>query len=232
MEKQSLMTFQKAFSFGTDAGRRMKMLPRAFYQIPGTELAPKLIGKLLCCESPKGLVTGRIVEVEAYMGPLDKGAHSYGGRRTGRTAIQFGEGGYAYIYLIYGMHCCLNVVANREDCPEVVLIRALEPVSGLELMKQRRGRERELCSGPGKLCAAMGITRSLNGADLCSGPLYLEDAEEVPPDQICVSPRVNIDYAEEFRDVPWRFFEKESPFVSKVPIRFSAIGTLDEIQIV
>ena len=79
------------------------MLPRAFYQIPGTELAPKLIGKLLCCESPEGLVTGRIVEVEAYMGPLDKGAHSYGGRRTGRTEIQFGEGGYAYIYLIYGM---------------------------------------------------------------------------------------------------------------------------------
>lgn len=206
------------------------MLPRDFYLRPATELAPLLLGKRLCRDTPEGRLTGRIVEVEAYVGPEDRGAHSFGGRRTARTAVQFGPGGFAYVYLIYGMHCLFNIVAAEAEQPQVVLIRALEPVEGLELMARGRGRISELCSGPGKLCAALGITRELNGADLCAGPLYLEDAPALPPERIAVSPRINIDYAGEYRDVPWRFYEADSPYVSKVPARYRAVGTLADLK--
>ena len=202
------------------------MLSRDFYLRPATELAPLLLGKLLCRDTPEGRLAGRIVEAEAYMGPEDRGAHSFGGKRTERTAVQYGPGGFAYVYLIYGLHCLFNIVAADLEQPQVVLIRALEPVEGVDRMARRRGRETELCSGPGKLCTALDITRDLNGADLCAGPLYLEDAPALPPERIAVSPRINIDYAGEYRDMPWRFYAADSPYVSKVPARYKAVGTL------
>ncbi len=203
-------------------------LPRAFYQRSAVEAAPALLGKLLCHETAEGLSAGIIVETEAYVGPEDDGAHSYGGRRTARTEIQYGEGGYAYIFGIYGMHCCFNAVTAPPGRPEVVLVRALEPVEGLELMCRRRGTEDplQLCSGPGKLCQALGISRAQYGSDLCGGALYIADGRDIPAGQIALSPRVNIDYATQYRDTLWRFFVRDSAFVSRVPKRFAAQGTL------
>lgn len=199
-------------------------LTRSFFLQDAVTLAPQLLGKVLTHRTPEGTASGRIVEVEAYAGPEDKGAHSFGGRRTARTEVLYGPGGFAYVYLIYGFHSCFNVVADLEGRPQVVFIRALQPVEGIDLMRRRRGVEKAeaLCSGPGKLCAALGITREQYGLDLLGDTLFLEDGPRVPPEQILCSPRVNIDYAEEYREKPWRFYLKDSPFVSKVPKRFSA----------
>ena len=206
------------------------MMDRDFYQQGALVLAPKLLGKLLCRKTEAGLAAGMIVEVEAYVGPEDDGAHSFGGRWTERTAIQYGPGGYAYVSGIYGMHWCFNVVCGGVEQPEVVLVRALEPVKGLELMGGRRGtgETRQLCSGPGKLCQAMGITKADYGLDLCGDTLWLEEYRAFSPGQIAFSPRVNIDYAEHYKDKLWRFFLKENEYVSKVPKRFAAQGTMDK----
>lgn len=190
-------------------------LEREFYQTDGVTLAKKLLGKVLVHRTAEGVVKGRIVETEAYMGPADKGAHSYKGRPEGRVSVQYGDGGYAYVYLIYGMHCCMNVVANEAGKPECVLLRALEPVEGLEEMKARRKKQKrkDLCSGPGKLCQAMGITRQQYGLDLTGEELYIEDWGEPEP-EIQATPRIHIDYAEEARDFLWRFVIKNSDFLS------------------
>ncbi len=134
----------------------------------------------------EGVTKGKIVEVEAYMGAEDKAAHSYKNLCSKRTKIQYGEGGYAYVYLIYGMYICMNVVTNLKDIPEVLLIRALEPVDGIELMKKRRKNAaiKNLCNGPEKLSQAMGITKDSYGEDLCGDTLYLEDAALIKPEQI------------------------------------------------
>lgn len=197
-------------------------LSREFYLQGANTVAPALLGKLLVHRSPEGVTAGRIVEVESYLGWCDKGAHSYLNRRTERTEIQFGPGGFAYIYRIYGMHACFNIVTNTSEYPEAVLIRALEPVEGIALMQKRRQREdrKELCNGPGKLCEAMGITISDYGADLCGEKLFLAPFEEVDPADILVSPRINIDYAEECRDYLWRYYLKDNPYVSKVSKRY------------
>ena len=204
------------------------MLSRDFYMRPALRTAPELLGKLLVHETAEGLTAGMITEVEAYVGPRDDGAHSFGGRRTERTAVQYGPGGYAYVFGIYGMHWCFNVVTAPEDRPEVVLVRALEPVKGIELMRKRRGKDdlKQLCSGPGKLCQALGISKAQYGLDLCAGPLYIEDYQSIPPEQIALSPRVNIDYAEKYKDRLWRFYIRESRFVSRVPGRFAARAAL------
>lgn len=203
-------------------------LPRAFYAPGALALAPALLGKLLCFDSPEGFAAGVIVETEAYCGLADDGAHSYGGRRTARTEIQFGEGGYAYVFSIYGMHCCFNSVCAAPGQPEVVLVRALEPVEGLPLMAARRGTQEKLllCSGPGRLCQALGVTRAQTGLDLCGSALYIAEHESVAREKIAVSPRVNIDYAERCRGELWRFFIADSPYVSRVPKRFAAQGRL------
>lgn len=200
------------------------MLPREFYLKTAEQVAPELLGKLLVHETAEGKTAGMIVEVEAYDGTRDKGAHSYPYKRTARTEIQFGPGGYAYIYQIYGMHTCFNVVTGGPEQPQAVLVRALEPVEGLELMEKRRGTARkwDLCDGPGKLSKAMGITKAQYGLDLLGGELYLEPFREIDPADILVSPRINIDYAEECRDYLWRFFLKGNPFVSKVPGRYES----------
>lgn len=193
------------------------MLDRAFYLKNGIDLAKALIGKVLVHETDEGVLKGRIVETEAYMGAADAAAHSYKGNPFGRVNVQYGEGGHAYIYLIYGMYSCMNVVANEKNVPEAVLIRALEPVAGIELMKKHRKNDgvKALCSGPGKLCEAMRITREQYGLDLCEKPLYLEEAEEERRFRIGATARVNVDYAGEAALYPWRFVELDSPYLSR-----------------
>ena len=143
-------------------GNTEMKLNRSFYTCGVLEASEKLLGKILVHRTKEGITKGRIVELEAYNGAIDKAAHSYPNRCTERTKIQFGEGGYAYIYFIYGMYYCMNIVTGRSNEPESVLLRALEPVEGIELMKKRRGTDklRNLCNGPGKLCQAMGLPRS------------------------------------------------------------------------
>ncbi|MBQ2888481.1 MAG: DNA-3-methyladenine glycosylase [Firmicutes bacterium] len=195
---------------------------RDFYLRDANTVAPELLGKLLVHNSSQGVTSGIIVEVESYIGPHDKGAHSYLNKRTKRTEIQFGLGGYAYIYAIYGMHLCFNVVVNICDKPEVVLIRALEPVDGIELMRQRRNivDRVELCNGPGKLCKSMGITIEHYGYDLCKSELYIEPLQHIDKTDIMVSPRINIDYADECKDYLWRYFIKDNPYISRVAGRY------------
>ncbi len=178
-------------------------LPREFYLRDGLTVARELIGKKLVTALPEGVTSGIIVETEAYMGTIDPAAHSYRGK-TERTKIFFGAGGFVYVYLIYGMHICTNVVANVENIPEAVLIRALRPVDGVELMKLRRGKKnlRGLCSGPGKLSQALGITKNFYGADLCGEKIFIEDGENL---SVASTKRINIDYAGAAADFLWRF---------------------------
>ncbi len=191
----------------------MIKLERSFYERDACTLAYELIGKVLVHDSCEGRTSGIIIEAEAYRGPEDKAAHSYNGRRTARTEIMFHEGGLAYVYLIYGMHCCFNVTASVVGKPEAVLIRALEPIEGIDIMTARRGtsRVKNLCDGPGKLCQAMGITREHYGADLCGNEIYIADEGYDFP--VATSKRINIDYAEECRDFLWRYIRASAKVI-------------------
>ncbi len=190
-------------------------LPRGFYLRSGLEVAKDLIGKKLVHNSAAGLTAGIIVEVEAYMGKIDAAAHAYKGR-TKRTEITFGEGGFAYIYLIYGKNICMNVVANVAEIPEAILIRALQPVAGINLMQERRQKNnlRELCNGPSKLTQAMAITKNHYGVDLCGDKLFIETVENFQT-EILATKRINIDYAGDAANFLWRFVQKNNNFVSK-----------------
>ena len=191
------------------------ILPRSSFERDAREAARALIGSVLVRRSPEGETRGAVVECEAYLGRIDDAAHSYRGK-TERVRALYGPKGCAYVYLIYGMYWCLNISAGAPDAPECILLRALEPVSGLELMGLRRGTGdgRKLCSGPGKLCAAMDVTKELYGADLCSpdSPLFLESGA---PRETEASRRIGIDYAVLRRDELWRYTAKGSPFVSR-----------------
>ncbi len=195
-----------------------KRLSREFYNQDGITVAKQLLGAVLVRKTPQGITAGKIVETEAYMGEIDAAAHSFK-PRSPRTEIQYGEGGFAYIYMIYGMYWCMNVVANTKDIPQAVLIRALEPVEGIELMQSRRNTQniKNLCSGPGKLCQALAIDKSCYGLDLLGDELYIVQGDELMPEQIAATPRINIDYAGEAKDYPWRFIIDKNPHVSKIP---------------
>lgn len=208
-------------------------LSRAFFERDVVEVARGCLGLELESHTASGCARGRIVEVEAYRGPDDRAAHSFGGRRTARTEAMFGRAGHAYVFLIYGIHTHVNVVTGAVDDPHAVLIRALEPVLGVELMRERRSASgknrqttgatspRDLCSGPGKLCQALDVSRRFNGCDLLA-PAD-ENAEWLllkpgrPPDRIGCSPRIGVDYAGEWAAKPWRFFDQDSPYVSRAP---------------
>ena len=202
-----------------EPGRSLIKLPREFYTRSNVvTVARELLGKLLVVPAPNGTrVSGRIVEVEAYRGPQDRAAHSYGGRRTKRTETMYGIGGTVYVFFVYGMYYQFNVVTNDVDAPQAVLIRALEPVEGIELMRRRRHGQPDhnLTNGPGKLCIALDIDRKLDAADLLGERVWLEGARNIPRSQIASGPRIGIDYAEEWKDKPWRFWIKDNPFVSK-----------------
>jgi DNA-3-methyladenine glycosylase len=191
-------------------------IKRSFYQRSAVEVAKDLLGLIIVHKTKEGITKGRIVETEAYMGNLDAAAHSYNNTRTSRTEIQYREGGYAYIYMIYGMYYCMNIVTNVTDKPEAVLLRALEPVEGIELMKHRRKTDKlyNLCNGPGKLCEAMDINKNNYGMDLCQNELYLETPKVQEPFEIIASKRINIDYAGEAKDYLWRFTVKDSKYIS------------------
>ncbi len=194
-------------------------LPRAFYTHRDVvAVARGLLGRLLVVPARGGRrVSGLIVETEAYQGPEDRASHAYGGRRTLRTEPMYGQGGTAYVYFVYGMYHQFNVVTNVEDVPHAVLVRALEPVEGLPLMRRRRGGgpDRTLTSGPGKLCIALGINRRLDRADLLGDRIWIEEGRRIRPSDIVRGPRIGIDYAEEWVARPWRFWLRDSPFVSR-----------------
>ena len=158
-----------------------------------------------------------IVEVEAYLGEIDKAAHSYNGRRTDRNEITYAIGGHAYIFFVYGMYFQFNVVCGEKDTPRVCLIRAVEPIDGIEIMRTRRGKmkDQNLTSGPGKLCIAFGIDKSFNGEDLLGNRIWLEDYRTVSVEEISSGKRIGIDYAQEFAEKPWRFWVTGNKFVSQ-----------------
>lgn len=193
------------------------ILNRDFYIKDGVILAKDLLGKILVKEIDGVLYKGRIVETEAYMGAIDKACHSYNNRRTKRTEAMYREGGYSYIYLIYGMYYCFNVTASIKDNPEAVLIRALEPLENKDLMLKIRKvkREIDIANGPGKLTKALGITSNDNNIDLTLGKnIWIED-DGYLPNKITETTRVGIDYAEEFKEKLWRFYISENTNVSK-----------------
>lgn len=197
-------------------------LPRAFFERPVVDVARDLLGALLVSESSDGMAIVRIVETEAYGGPDDLASHARAGR-TRRTAPMFGPAGHAYVYLVYGMHDCLNVVAETDGRAGAVLLRAAEPQAGLALMRLRRGRPHDsharLAAGPARLCQALGVDRQLDGHDLTLGArLWLEwpeRAERPPDDAVLTGPRIGVDYAGEWSLRPWRFRLKGHPSLSR-----------------
>ena len=177
-----------------------------------------MLGKLLVVPNADGdRVSGIIVETEAYLGVADRAAHSFRGRRTSRNEVTFGPGGHAYVFFVYGMYHQLNFVTGPPEHPHVVLIRGVEPIEGIETMRVRRGpmKDRNLTSGPGKLCIAFGIDRTLNGADLCGDQVWLEHFRTYSDEDINVGRRIGIDYAGEDAEKPWRFWVRDNDFVSR-----------------
>lgn len=207
----------------------MARLSREFYLGDTVEIAQALLGKYLVRRLGGETLAGRITETEAYVGRCDKACHAYNYRRTPRTSTLFAPPGTAYVYLIYGMYHCLNFVTEPEGEPAAVLLRSVEVVSGLETAcRLRYGKDlasltpaqrRNLTNGPGKVCRAFALTRAENGMDLTGDTLFLCDGPEdlgLPPapaarERMCAGPRIGVDYAEEARDFPWRFWlEKET----------------------
>ena len=193
--------------------------PRSFFRRDPAWVAREILGHRLVSGVGGTRTAGIIVETEAYLGITDKAAHTYGGRRTRRNRTMWGAAGHAYVYFVYGMHHCINVVAGETGDPVAVLIRALEPDAGIDTMFERRRRARratDLCSGPAKLCQALGIDLGLDGEDLTSSNLLsiASPSRRPPRATIVAAPRVGIAYAEEWQNEPLRFFVAGNPHVS------------------
>lgn len=173
-----------------------------------------LLGATLSSRIGGKTVGGRIVELELYMGDCDRACHAFRGK-TARNAVMFGPGGHAYVYFVYGMHNMFNVVIGERGAPNAILIRALEPLAGIDVMRARRGSVgiRSLCNGPAKLTAALGITTKHNGIDLGGDKIWIEPADA--PIEVIAGPRIGIDYAGPDAALPWRFAIKGSEFVSR-----------------
>jgi len=197
-----------------------RTLPRSFYLRAPERVARDLLGRHLVRTSEGERQVLRIVEVEAYLGAIDAAAHTHGGRRTERVRSMYLGGGHAYVFSIYGMHFCFNVVCGEAGSGTAVLVRAGEPVAGVEAMRARRGLRRdprpgELAGGPGKLCQALAIDRSLDGASLLRGALRIAEGEPVADREIVAGARVGVDYAGEAAAWPLRFALRGSPEVSR-----------------
>jgi len=198
-------------------------LNREFYNRDTITVAKDLLGKILVHNYKGNIIKGKIVETEAYLGVKDKAAHSYGGKKTKRVEVMYGPPGVAYVYFIYGMYYCFNIVTQKEGIPEAVLIRAVEPVENIDLMAINRFKKpyeeltkyqkKNLTNGPGKLCMALNIGREQNGLDLCGDTLYLEEGQK-QYFNIVATTRIGIDYAEEAKDFPYRFYIEGNPYVS------------------
>jgi DNA-3-methyladenine glycosylase len=198
-------------------------LPQKFYDRDTEIVARELLGAVLRCETSDGVASGRIVETEAYLGPHDAACHAAAGV-TARTHWLFGPPGVAYIYFIYGAHWCFNAVTREVGHGSAVLVRALEPLEGVELMRERRRHPRkdvELTNGPGKLCAALGITGAQNGFRLWDSALEIRRGEPVPDAEVIVTPRIGITRAAEW---PLRYYLADNPWVSKTPRHFPRRG--------
>lgn len=194
-------------------------LPESFYQQTNVvKIARELLGKALFTRIDSVITAGIIVETEAYSWK-ERGCHAFGARKTQRNAIMFSKGGYVYVYLCYGIHCLFNIVTNGENVAEAVLVRAIEPLEGLDQMSNRRGSPMNgfhLTSGPGKLTKALGIDRKWNGKYLLDNEIWIEDiGRKISTAKIEVSPRIGIDYAGEDAKLPWRFTVKGNLWVSK-----------------
>jgi DNA-3-methyladenine glycosylase len=206
---------------GQQQKARAAALPREFYSRPTELVARELLGAVLECRTEGGVASGRIVETEAYLGEHDLACHAAAGR-TGRTDPLYGPPGFAYVYFIYGMYWCFNAVTRAEGEPSAVLVRALEPLEGIDLMRERRrlrsSRDVDLTNGPGKLCQALGIDRDFNRLALDRPPLRIRRGVDIPREAVTVTPRVGISRS---ADWPLRWFVSDSPFVSKTPASFS-----------
>lgn len=191
---------------------RGAIFPRVFYEADTVTVAQELLGAFLVHETRLGKIVGKIVETEAYLVD-DPACHAHAGKKSARNASMFGPPGTSYIYLIYGMYYCFNVVTRERGIGEAVLIRALEPLAGLHIMQRNRNTSelRELCSGPGKLAQALGLGKEQNGISLRKKPLYILSAEDAKPTMV-TSTRIGLSKAS---DLPLRFFIKDSPFVSR-----------------
>ncbi len=194
----------------------MKLRPE-FFQRPAIEVAQDLLGKYLVRNFPEGKVMVKIVETEAYLGIDDPASHSYQGKITSRNKVMYQPGGVFYVYKIYGIYYCLNVVVNKKDIPQAVFIRAAQPVSGIEIIMKKRGTKdiKELCNGPGRLTQALGINLDFYGLKVSNTKLYFLDGEKISKKEIVSAPRVNIDYAGEAKNLPLRFYIKNNPFISR-----------------
>lgn len=198
----------------------MHKLPFSFYQNQDVnQLAVQLLGKQLCTLIDGELTTGIVVETEAYNGKDDKASHAYGGRFTDRTKVMYESGGLSYVYLCYGIHHLFNVVTAPQGVPHAVLIRGLEPVTGLDIMLRRRNMSAlkpNLTAGPGALAKAMGIDRGLNAKDLSGDEIWIEDhGLSFSAEQLVASARIGVDYAGDHALLPWRYYVKGNKFVSK-----------------
>ncbi len=198
--------------------KQQNLIPAAFYQTDNVvHLAQKLIGCTVHTYVDDEHCAAKITETEAYRGWGDKACHAHLNRRTKRTEIMYAKGGVAYVYLCYGIHNLFNIVTNKQDSADAILIRAGEPLTGINVMLQRRNQTEvnsKLLAGPGNFTKGMGISAKHYGADLQNPPIWLEFSDEKQP-ALIATPRVGIDYAEEDKDLPWRFYPKNSPYISK-----------------
>lgn len=193
-----------------------------FYQRRNVGLiARELLGKILVTKWNREISSGRIVEVEAYEGMTDRASHAYGGRRTARNEVMYREGGFAYVYLCYGIHHLFNVVTHSSDVPHAILVRAVEPLEGIPLMLERTGKEkpdRTLTRGPGNLSKALGITTGHSGISLLGNEIYITDDHfRYKKNEIGSSPRIGVEYAGTHAEWPYRFYVKGNPYVSGKP---------------
>lgn len=194
-----------------------RILKDKFYQRDTETVAKELLGKKLVHCIGNQRISGIITETEAYLGLKDKACHTYGGRKTDKTRSMYLHGGHAYVYFIYGKYFCFNVVTLTDQHPEAVLIRALEPLESIDTMKQFRKKDKikELTTGPGKLCQALGINKSHDGLSLTHSELTIEEHLTIAESQIVAKPRIGIHYAQEAKDWPLRFYIKDNLFISK-----------------
>jgi DNA-3-methyladenine glycosylase len=194
-------------------------LRESFYDRPTEIVSRELLGAILECTTAEGVTRGVIVETEAYLGPDDPACHAVAGV-TSRTEHLFGPPGRAYVYLIYGMYWCFNAVTRERGHGSAVLVRAVSPRDGVELMRGRRPRvkrDRDLTNGPGKLCLAMGIDGAMTGTSLRTGPIVIRESIAVPDDAVVVTPRIGITRAAEW---PLRYLVRDDPYVSATPPSF------------
>jgi DNA-3-methyladenine glycosylase len=204
----------------------MKKLDTDFYdRADVVKIARELIGKVLVTKLDGVITSGRIVETEAYAGVIDRASHAFGGRRTNRTEVMFQTGGTAYVYLCYGIHHLFNVVTNKKDIPHAVLIRALDPIHGINTMLARTGKrvaDYTLTKGPGNVSKALGIYTKHTGFNLLEEEIYIASDDFVPNKKdIIATPRIGVDYAGEDAKLPYRFILKDNPYVSGKKVNHS-----------